>query len=134
MIYTKKVTGIVDDNKIHSEDENVGGGSGDLDVSANRRALQEDSISTRDRREVRRPITKKQRGFKRVEALDRLTQSNKHCTSKIKMEIIDTRNGGAQNGTSSDLTKKVEKIKSRSGFVEEDAKEIINDRNRIFYF
>jgi len=40
--------------------------------------------------------------------------------------------GGAQNRTRDDLTKTVEKIKSRFGVVEEDKKEIRIDINKIF--
>ena len=61
---------------------------GDSDVSSTRRSLVAANLSMGDSDEVRQPLTKKQRGFYMVEAIDRLTDVNRDSATVIEQAII----------------------------------------------
>ena len=111
LIDAQEVIGMVDGNRSNSEDENGGERSGDSDISSTRRALQGANLSQGDGEEVRRPVTKKQHGFYMVEALDRLTESNRDSASQIQSAIRDMNDGGGSNASNHQLSETVETMK-----------------------
>ena len=97
---------------------------GESDVSSIRRSLVVANLSQGDSDEVRRPVTKKQRGFYMVETIERLTDVNRDSATVIEQAII----GMGDNN----LETFVEILQGKFEAVERDAANIKMEILKIF--
>ena len=116
-----EVIGIVGGNEDDMDEYEV---LGDSDVSSTRRSLVAANLSQGDSDEVRRPLTKKQRGFYMVEAIDRLTDVNRDSATVIEQPII----GIGDNN----LETSVEILQGKFEAVERDTADIKMEILKIF--
>ena len=131
IIDAQEVIRMAEGSHSHSEDENGGEESGDSDTSSIWRGLQGANPSQGEGKKVRRPVTKKQRGFYMIEALECLTESNRESTSQIQLAIRYMSLGGGSNASNHGLLETVQSIKQKFEVVEQDTKEIEGDINKI---
>ena len=97
---------------------------GDLDVSSTMWSLVVANLSQGDSDEVRQPLTKKQRGFYMVEAIDHLTEVNRDSATAIEQAIIGMGDNNLEN--------LVDNLNGKVEAVERDTANITMEMSKIF--